>query len=66
MVMRLYNGLDHEAAGATIRVPGTIAHASYVDLLERDSAPVAHNGATITVDPIGHCKFVSVYVEITA
>ena len=66
MVMRLYNGLDHEAAGATIRVPGTIAHASYVDLLERDSAPVAHDGATITVDPIGHCKFVSVYVEVTA
>ena len=64
LVVRLYNGLEHEEAGARLTFANEIACASYVDLLERDCAPVEHDAHTVTVEPVGHCRFVTVYVEL--
>ena len=64
LVVRLYNGLEHEEAGARLTFADEVTCASYVDLLERDCAPVEHDAHTVTVEPVGHCRFVTVYVEL--
>ena len=64
LVVRLYNGLEHEEAGARLTFADEVTCASYVDLLERDCAPAEHDAHTVTVEPVGHCRFVTVYVEL--
>ena len=51
-------------AGARLTFADEISHASYVDLLERDCAPVGHDAHTLAIEPVGHCRFVTVYVEL--
>lgn len=64
IVVRLYNGLESGEAGARLTFADEISHASYVDLLERDCAPVGHDAHAVTIEPVGHCRFVTVYVEL--
>lgn len=63
MVIRLYNGFDRKDVGATLCFARKVTFATYVDLREQDTEPISFDDHGITVDTIGHCKFVSIYIE---
>ena len=63
MVIRLYNGLNHKDAGAVLHFERKVTFATYVDLREQDAKPILFDEHGVTVDTIGHCKFVSIYIE---
>ena len=63
IVIRLYNGFDRKDVGATLCFARKVTFATYVDLCEQDTEPISFDDHGITVDTIGHCKFVSIYIE---
>jgi mannosylglycerate hydrolase len=65
LVVRLYNGSYQLPESGRLVFPRKVAKASYVDLREEDvSAAPVEDGHVVVVEPIGHCKFVSLYVEL--
>ena len=63
MVIRLYNGVDRRDVGAKLYFERKVTLDTYVDLREQDTEPISFDDHGITVDTIGHCKFVSIYIE---
>jgi len=64
IIIRLYNGKCHEEASGRMVFGRDIKSASFVDLRESDLGEAVHVNRSISVGPLGHCKFVTVYVEL--
>ena len=64
IVIRLFNGYSDHDATAELIFDKNVKRAYLCDLREREIAPVDVNGKTVTLAPLGHCKFETVYVEV--
>lgn len=62
-IIRLYNGKDHKEIGDQIVFHTNISKAYYTNLKEENMEEIRVNDNTITLRPISHCKFVTLYVE---
>lgn len=62
-IIRLYNGKDHKELGDQIIFHTNISKAYYTNLKEENMEEIKVNDNTITIRPISHCKFVTLYVE---
>ena len=62
-IIRLYNGKDHKELGDQIIFHTNISKAYYTNLKEENMEEIEVNDNTITIRPISHCKFVTLYVE---
>lgn len=62
-IIRLYNGKDHQEVGDQIVFHTDISKAYYTNLKEENVEEVEVTNNSITVRPISHCKFVTLYVE---
>lgn len=62
-IIRLYNGKDHQELGDQIIFHTNISKAYYTNLKEETMEEIEVNDNTITISPISHCKFVTLYVE---
>lgn len=62
-IIRLYNGKDHKEIGDQIVFHTNISKAYYTNLKEENMEEIEVNDNTITIRPISHCKFVTLYVE---
>lgn len=64
MIIRLFNGLNDGDATVTLRFRSPVRTAYLCDLRERRSGEVAVSGHEVALEPLGHCKFVTLYVEL--
>lgn len=64
MIIRLFNGLNDGDATVTLRFRSPVRTACLCDLRERRSGEVAVSGHEVALEPLGHCKFVTLYVEL--
>lgn len=62
-IIRLYNGKDHKELNDQIIFHTNISKAYYTNLKEENMEEIEVNDNTITLRPISHCKFVTLYVE---
>jgi mannosylglycerate hydrolase len=63
IVIRLFNGKDHEVLGDEIRFHYDISKAYYVNLLEENREAIEIKNNTIKVKELSHCKFTTIYVK---
>ena len=64
MVIRVFNGLHEGDASCTLRFSRPVREAYLCDLRERRSGKVAVMGDTVSLEPLAHCKFATLYVEL--
>lgn len=64
MIVRVFNGLHEGDATAKLAFARPVRNAYLVDLRERKVADVAFSGCEVELEPLAHCKFVSLYVEL--
>lgn len=62
-IIRLYNGKNHKEIGDNIKFNFDISKAYYTNLKEEFTEEININNNTINIEPISHCKFVTLYVE---
>lgn len=63
IVVRLFCGFNQGDATATLRFAKPVKHAYLCNLREQQSGDVEVNGCEVTLKPLGHCKFATVYIE---
>ncbi len=63
IIIRLFNGKDHEVLGDEIRFNHDISEAYYTNLLEEKKETIEIHNNTIKVKELSHCKFVTIYVK---
>ncbi|WP_288081479.1 glycoside hydrolase family 38 C-terminal domain-containing protein [Faecalibaculum rodentium] len=63
IVLRLYNGRHQEAVGDRVRFVRRPAHVYELNLREEKIRELPVVDGEVVVDPIGHCKFVTLLVE---
>lgn len=63
IIIRLFNGKDHETLGDEIRFNYDITEAYYTNLLEEKKESIEIHNNTIKVKELSHCKFVTIYVK---
>lgn len=63
IIVRLFNGLHEGDATAVLRFASPIRTAYQCDLRERRSGEVSFSGHEVTIKPLTHCKFVTLYIE---
>jgi mannosylglycerate hydrolase len=63
IVIRLFNGKDHEILGDEIRFHYDISEAYYTNLLEEKIESIDIKNNTIKVKELSHCKFTTIYVR---
>jgi mannosylglycerate hydrolase len=63
IVIRLFNGKDHEILGDEIRFHYDISEAYYTNLLEEKIESIDIKNNTIKVKQLSHCKFATIYVR---
>ena len=63
VVVRLFCGFNQGDATATLRFAKPVKQAYLCNLREQRSGDVEISGCEVTLKPLGHCKFVTVYIE---
>lgn len=63
VIIRLFNGKDHEVLGDEIRFHYDISEAYYTNLLEEKIEAIEISNNTIKVKELSHCKFATIYVK---
>lgn len=63
IIIRLFNGKDHEALKDEIRFNYNISEAYYTNLREEKKEEIEIHNNTIKVKELSHCKFVTIYVK---
>ena len=63
IIIRLFNGKDHQNIGDTIKFNYNISEAYYTNLKEEKTEPIEIKDNTINVKELSHCKFVTIYVK---
>lgn len=64
-IIRLYNPFYHKNVCDELHVHLPIKEAYFVDLKEhKKDLPLSYNDHIIYLNEIGHCKFISIYVEV--
>lgn len=64
IVVRVFNGRSEGDATATLVFSRPVRRAWLCDLRERKSGEVWFEGGTVELEPLGHAKFATVYVEL--
>lgn len=63
MIIRLFNGKDHQNVEDTITFDHDISEAYYTNLKEEKTESIPVEGRTIKVKELSHCKFTTIYVK---
>jgi mannosylglycerate hydrolase len=63
MIIRLFNGKDHEDVMETLRFTKEIKEAYYTNLKEEKQESIEIHNNTIKTKEVSHCKFVTIYVK---
>lgn len=63
LIIRLYNGKDHQRVKDTLKFYDSISEAYYTNLKEEKIEKIEIQNNTIKVKEISHCKFVTIYVK---
>ena len=66
-ILRFYNPFDHKTVDEELYVYPSIKTAAFCNLREqKKDVPLSHDEHTIYLKEIGHCRFISLYVEFDA
>ncbi|MDE6182592.1 MAG: alpha-mannosidase, partial [Eubacteriales bacterium] len=60
-IIRLYNGKDHKDIGEQIKFNFNISKAYFTNLKEENIKEINVKDNTINIEPISHCKFLTLY-----
>ena len=63
LIIRLFNGKDHQNLTDTIHFHYDIREAYYTNLKEEKTEPIEIKNNTMNVKELSHCKFVTIYVK---
>lgn len=63
IIIRLFNGKDHQPLNDTLRFSYDIKEAYYTNLKEEKQESINIHNNTITTKELSHCKFVTIYVK---
>lgn len=63
LIIRLYNGKDHQNVGDALTFCYDLEEAFYTDLNEAKTERIPIDGRTVRVRELSHCKFVTIYVK---
>lgn len=63
LIIRLFNGKEHQNLTDTIHFHYDIREAYYTNLKEEKTEPIEIKNNTINVKELSHCKFVTIYVK---
>lgn len=63
LIIRLYNGKDHQKVKDTLKFYNPISEAYYTNLKEEKIETIEIQNNTIKVKELSHCKFVTIYVK---
>ena len=64
IIIRLYNGKNHEELSDVLTFTRPVKKASLLDLKEQEIQELSVSDNKVVLENIGHCKFVTVYVEL--
>ncbi len=62
-IIRLYNGKNHKDIGDEISFKFNVSKAYYTNLKEEITEEIAVSDNKVIINPISHCKFITLYVE---
>lgn len=62
-IIRLYNGKYHQSVQETLTFHFDIQEAYYTDLKEHKNEEIQIVNNTITLKPLNHCQFITIYVR---
>lgn len=63
LIIRLYNGKDHQNVGDALTFHYDIKEAYYTDLKELKTERIPIEGRMVRIKELSHCKFVTIYVK---
>ena len=63
-IIRLYNGKFHQDISDQLVFSKKIKKAYYTNLKEEYEGNIEADDHTISIKPLSHCKFVTIYVEL--
>lgn len=63
LIIRLYNGKDHQNVGDALTFHYDVEEAFYTDLNEVKTEQIPIDGRTVRVRELSHCGFVTIYVK---
>lgn len=64
IIIRLFNGKNHLERKEMLTFGKTIKKASLMNLKEEEIQLLEHDGNVLELPVLGHCKFITVYVEL--
>ena len=62
-IILLYNGKYHQSVQETLTFHFDIQEAYYTDLKEQKNEEIQIKNNTLTLKPLNHCQFITIYVR---